>query len=34
MIGQAGLTWQKCEDSDVLEIGYMLKKKFWHQGYA
>ena len=34
MIGQAGLTWQQCEGRKVLEIGYMLKKKYWHQGYA
>lgn len=33
-IGQAGLTIQKYKGSDVLEIGYMLKEKFWGQGYA
>lgn len=34
MVGQAGLTWQDCEGEKVLEIGYLLKKNFWHQGYA
>lgn len=34
MIGQAGLTWQPCEDDKVLEIGYLLKKAHWHRGYA
>ena len=34
MVGQAGLTWQDCEGEKVLEVGYLLKKRFWHQGYA
>lgn len=34
MIGQAGLTMQPCEGRQVLEVGYLLKKRFWHQGYA
>ena len=34
MIGQAGLTIQPYNESEVLEIGYLLKKKFWHKGYA
>ncbi|MEG0592030.1 MAG: GNAT family N-acetyltransferase [Coprobacillus sp.] len=34
MIGQAGLTIQPYKQQEVLEIGYLLKKKFWHQGYA
>lgn len=34
MVGQAGLTMQPCEDRQVLEIGYLLKKRFWHMGYA
>lgn len=34
MIGQAGLTMQSCEGQPVLEIGYHLKRKFWHRGYA
>lgn len=34
MVGQAGLTMQPCEGEEVLEIGYLLKKAFWHRGYA
>lgn len=33
-LGQAGLSGQKCEGDDILEIGYLLKKRFWHNGYA
>ena len=34
MVGQAGITWQDCEGQPVLEVGYLLKKRFWRQGYA
>lgn len=34
IVGQAGLSMQPCEGKSVLEIGYLLKKRFWHQGYA
>lgn len=34
MIGQAGLTMQPYKDTEVLEIGYLLKEAFWHNGYA
>ncbi|MGI5959690.1 MAG: GNAT family N-acetyltransferase [Massiliimalia sp.] len=34
MIGQCGLSMQDWKDSQVLEIGYLFQKKFWHQGYA
>lgn len=34
MIGQCGLTIQNCAGEEVLEIGYLLRKEFWHQGYA
>lgn len=34
MIGQAGLTLQPFEEKEVLEIGYLLKKRFIHLGYA
>lgn len=34
MIGQAGLTMQPYRGTEVLEIGYLLKKRFWHNGYA
>ncbi len=34
MIGQAGLTIQPYKNTEVLEIGYLLKEKFWHFGYV
>lgn len=34
MIGQAGLTMQPYNGGEVLEIGYLLKQKHWHCGYA
>lgn len=34
MIGQCGLTMQPCLDAEVLEIGYLFQKKYWHRGYA
>lgn len=34
MIGQCGLTQQDWSGTSVLEIGYLFKKQFWHNGYA
>lgn len=36
MIGQCGLTMQEVsgQDRQVLEIGYLFQKAFWHCGYA
>lgn len=34
IIGQAGLTVQPYKNTEVLEIGYLLKERFWHYGYA
>lgn len=34
MIGQCGLTLQDCFGRQVLEVGYLFQKDFWHQGYA
>lgn len=34
MIGQCGLTMQPWKDSQVLEIGYLFQKAYWHKGYA
>jgi len=34
LIGQCGLSMQPCEDREVLEIGYIFQKKYWHKGYA
>jgi len=34
LIGQCGLSMQPCEDTEVLEIGYIFQKAHWHNGYA
>lgn len=34
MIGQCGLTMQEWGDRQVVEIGYLFQKAFWHKGYA
>lgn len=34
MIGQTGLTLQNCGEEQLLEIGYLFKKRHWHNGYA
>lgn len=34
MIGQCGLTMQPWKDAEVLEIGYLLERLYWHKGYA
>lgn len=34
MIGQCGLTMQPWKDKQVLEIGYLLQRAYWHNGYA
>ena len=34
LIGQCGLSLQPCEDREVLEIGYIFQKEYWHRGYA
>ncbi len=34
MIGQCGLTIQPWKDAEVLEIGYLFERLFWHNGYA
>ena len=34
MIGQCGLTWQDAGGEQVLEVGYLLQRAHWHQGYA
>ena len=33
-LGQAGLTMQDGGGRQVLEIGYLFKRAFWHNGYA
>lgn len=34
MIGQCGLTIQPWKGEEVLEIGYLFRRQYWHQGYA
>ena len=34
MIGQCGLTMQPWKDEEVLEIGYLFRRSYWHKGYA
>lgn len=34
MIGQCGLTIQDCAGDELLEVGYLFNKSFWHKGYA
>ena len=34
MIGQCGLTMQHYINTQVLEVGYLFQKEFWHYGYA
>ncbi|MBS6558732.1 MAG: GNAT family N-acetyltransferase [Clostridiales bacterium] len=34
VIGQCGLTMQECNGRQVLEIGYLFQKAYWHKGYA
>lgn len=34
VIGQCGLTLQPTPSGEVLEIGYLFQKAYWHKGYA
>ena len=34
MIGQCGLTMQPWRNDEVLEVGYLFNRAFWHHGYA
>ncbi len=34
VIGQCGLMPQKWKEQEILEIGYLFRKAFWHKGYA
>lgn len=34
MIGQCGLTIQNIKGKDVVEVGYLFQKAYWHKGYA
>lgn len=34
MIGQCGLTIQGWREKEILEIGFLFQKAYWHKGYA
>lgn len=34
LIGQCGLTMQPWKEAEVLEIGYLFNRAYWHKGYA
>lgn len=34
MIGQCGITKQAYRATQVIEVGYIFKKNYWHKGYA
>ncbi len=34
LIGQCGLTMQPWKDKELLEIGYLFQRRYWHNGYA
>ena len=34
MIGQCGLTMQSWKEKELLEVGYLFQREYWHRGYA
>ncbi|MFI8632132.1 GNAT family N-acetyltransferase [Microbacterium sp. NPDC077663] len=34
LIGQCGITRQRIDDDEVLEVGYLFRRSHWHRGYA
>lgn len=34
MIGQCGLSMQSWNGRELLEVGYLFNRRFWHRGYA
>ena len=34
MIGQCGLTFQDFNGREVLEVGYLFQRAYWHKGFA
>ncbi|MFT3799218.1 GNAT family N-acetyltransferase [Microbacterium sp.] len=34
MIGQCGITRQRVEDDEVIEVGYLFRRAYWHRGLA
>ncbi|MBO0439199.1 GNAT family N-acetyltransferase [Candidatus Enterococcus ikei] len=33
-IGQCGIVYSDVEDESLLEVGYLVNKRYWNQGYA
>jgi len=33
-IGQCGITRQRIDDDEVIEVGYLFERAHWHRGYA
>jgi [ribosomal protein S5]-alanine N-acetyltransferase len=33
-VGQCGLLLQRVDEQDEVEVGYLLRSQYWHQGYA
>ncbi|MCA5012404.1 MULTISPECIES: GNAT family N-acetyltransferase [unclassified Enterococcus] len=33
-VGQCGIVYSEVEGKNLLEIGYLLNKRYWHKGYA
>lgn len=33
-VGQCGIVYSKVEDESLLEIGFLVNKHYWNQGYA
>lgn len=34
VIGQTGITRQRIEQDDIVEVGYLFRRDRWHRGYA
>ncbi len=34
MIGQCGLSMQPWKEEELLEVGYLFQRAYWHNGYA
>lgn len=34
MVGQCGLSRQRIEEDEVVEVGYLFQRTHWHRGYA
>lgn len=34
LIGQCGITRQRIDDDEVIEVGYLFQRAHWHRGYA